>query len=92
MTNNSLFCRVERLERRCAKAKALLEYFGKRDVYRQSILRAVEASAAVFVVYVETEGDVELVNEALDLALRNVCVVESLAGFVWQMKLVPGVN
>ena len=46
----------------------------------------------MFVVYVETEGDVELVNEALDLALRNVCVVESLAGFVWQMKLVPGVN
>ena len=92
MTTKAMFRRTRKLSRRLDKAKALLEYFGKRKAYRRSILRALKACDAILLTYLETEGDDALVREAFDRALRTVCDVEALAGIVWQGKLAPGVN
>ena len=43
MTTKALFRRTRKLSQRLDKAKALLDYFGKRKVYRRSILRALKA-------------------------------------------------
>ena len=92
MTTKAMFRRTRKLSRRLDKAKALLEYFGKRKVYRRSILRALEARDAVLTVYVETDGDAELVREAFDRVRRAVHVVETLAEVTWKEKLLPSVN
>ena len=92
MTTKAMFRRTRKLSRRLDKAKALLDYFGKRKAYRRSILRALKACDAILLTYLETEGDDALVREAFDWALRSVRIVEALSGATWQDKLVPSVN
>ena len=92
MTTKAMFRRTRKLSRRLDKAKALLEYFGKRKAYRRSILRALKACDAILLTWMETEGDDALVREAFDRALRSVRIVEALSGATWNDKLVPSVN
>ena len=92
MTTKAILSRSRNLTRRLDKAKALLDYFGRRKAYRRSILRALEAVDAVFVTHMETDGDSELVEEAYDRARRAVLIVDQLAGATWREVLAPGVN
>ena len=92
MTTGAMIRRTRKLSRRLDKAKALLDYFGKRKAYRRSILRALKACDAVLIVYMETDGDDALVREAFDRVRRTVYVVETLAEVTWREKLAPGVN